>query len=213
MPLLPLLTGKDGQKKQVKKSIYLVVHGYEIYENGLLGPLSLAVCETTASILEINPDMTAILVGGWDSKEAGAGTTIASAMHVWLVAHGICEDRLITAPKLDLDGFMPPRDTHEEISLLWHMRRKLGIYGTESFQFIAWKWHAWRIKSVCRAWKIRNAECIPVSPALFRGLWKRCAMEICACALQITDPHGLGLIPQIIRKSRTLADVGRPLTE
>ena len=213
MPLLRLFTGKDEEQKKQKKSPYLVVHGYEIYENGRLGSLSLAVCEATLRMLEINPDMKAILVGGWHLEEAGAGTTIASAMHAWLVAHGIGEDRLITAAKLGLDGFMPPRDTQEEIALLWHMRRKLGIYGIDPFQFVAWKWHTWRIKSACRAWKIWNAQCIPVSPAPFKGIWKRRIMELCACVIQITDPHGMGWIPQMIRKGRTLANTGKPLTE
>lgn len=188
-----------------KQSPHLVVHGYEIYKDGRLSPLSLAVCLATARMLEINSDMKAIL--------AGAGTTIASAMHAWLVAHGISEDQLITAAKLGLGDFMPPRDTHEEAALLWHIRRKLGIYGTEPFQFVAWKWHAWRIKSVCRAWKIWNAQCIPVFPTPFMGVWKRCVMELCACAVQITDPHGFGLIPKMIRRGRTLTNVGNPLTE
>lgn len=214
MPILPLFTGKEKRpEEQTQKAPYLVVHGYEIYEGGRLGPLSLAICKAALRMLEMNPHMKAILLGGWHLHEAGAGTTIAGAMHAWLVAHGISEGRLITAAKLGLDGFMPPRDTYEEIALLWHMRRKLGIYGTEPFQFVAWKWHAWRIKSACRAWKIWNAECIPASPAPFAGLWKRCAMEICACIIKITDPHGLGLIPQMIRKGRTIANTGKPLTE
>ena len=192
------------------QSPIVVLHGYEIYEHGRLGPLSLAVCEAGLRMLEVVPDCRLILLGGWHLKEAGADITIADAMQQWLMERGAAEDRIITRKSLGLLHLMPPRDTHEEAALLKTMLNLLSMNGMDPFQFIAWEWHEQRIQWIYRTWKLRKAECIPVRPA-FTGFWKRLAIEACAHVVQLFDPYGFGTICKKTREKRTLAHEGQPL--
>ena len=100
----------------------VVLHGYETHCDGILGPLAETICRTALPILQGDPSKRAILLGGWHLKEAGDVITIADAMELWLLEHDIHPDQIITQKHFPaLHGYMPPRDTWEEVVLLRKM--------------------------------------------------------------------------------------------
>ena len=191
----------------------VVLHGYETYAGGRLGPLALAVCVAALAIYRAERNVLFILVGGWHLKEAGASNTIADAMALWLMENGVPKERVITQRGMSLMHFRPPRDTHEELALLRMIRRMLGLYGMNPFRFIAWEKHVPRIEAVQRTWKMRSTKAVPVTPIPHQWLWKRRATELCARIAQAFDPQGYGRIFTRIRRGRTIASEGIPLLE
>jgi hypothetical protein len=191
----------------------LAVHGYEIYKNGQLGPLSKAVCEAAIRMAEINPDLTLILLGGWHLKEPGPDITISDAMERVINEAGIPTSRLITRRSMNLGHLMPPRDTHEEIVLLKTIFRAMDICGMEPFQFVAWGPYIRRIRMIQLINNIWEGEGIPVNPPPYRGQFRRRCMEFGGIIMQCIDPQGMGHVHRSTRKRRTLTHTGEPLIE
>lgn len=169
MALRHLLTQRLLLPEADQKPSIVVLHGYETYAGGRLGPLALAVCVAALAIYRAERNVLFILVGGWHLKEAGAPNTIADTMALWLMENGVPKECIVTQRSMNLIHFRPPRDTHEELALLRMIRRILGLYGMDPFRFVAWDKHVPRIQAVQRAWKMRRTEAVPVTPIPTKG--------------------------------------------
>ena len=187
------------------------VHGYEVYGNGQLGPLSQAICNAIERLLEINGEIRAILLGGWHLKEAGA-CTIADVMARYLINAGVSPKRIITKLNFEsLDTDMPPRDTWEELIALRKILAKMGIDRNAPLQSIAWDFHIPRLKKMYKTFEITNVETIPVTPKPYKGLWRRKLTERVARIVRFIDPHGNGIICQTTRLGRTFDESLKPI--
>ncbi len=187
------------------------VHGYEVYEGGQLGALARAVCETTKRLMEMNGDLRAVFLGGWHLKEAGTWT-IADAMVRHLVDGGISPKRMITRWQFEsLDGFMPPRDSWEELVLLKLMLQKMGISFKAPLQSVAWDFHIPRLTRMYRTCGLTDVVPVSAVPEPYEGLRRRMWMERAARAVRFIDPHGGGIICHETRLSRTLDNNLKPL--
>ncbi len=194
-----------------KHPTIVFVHGYEVYENGRLSPLSHAVCEATKRLREMNSDVRVILLGGWHLKEAGT-YTIADAMMTYLITTGMSPKRIITKWCFkSLDEEMPPRDTWEELIHLKGILTRLNISPKAPLQAVAWDFHVPRLKKMYATYGLTDVEIIPVTPPTYKGLCHRRWIERMARIARFIDPDGDGIICHGTRLGRTLNENLKPI--
>jgi len=190
----------------------LFLHGYEIYADGRLSPLSQAVCDTAIRLLEMNGDLRVIILGGWHLKEVNSSMLIADAMRFNLISRGISLERIITKAHFrSLDSCMPPRDTWEEFMLLLQILKRLGRSPNTPLQSVAWDFHIPRLKRMLKTYRLTDTEIVPAVPEPHEGLRRRKWMERCARVVRFIDPDGDGIICHSIRLGRTLNENLKPI--
>lgn len=212
MPAIHLITQKVLVPEPERECFpVLVLHGYEVYAEGRLSPLSQAVCDTALRLLEMNGDLRAIILGGWHLKEAGTWT-IADAMANYIVNNGQSPKRIITKWCFEsLEGIMPPRDTWEELIMLLRILPRLGVSLKAPMISVAWDFHIPRLKKMYRTYGITNTEFVPATPPPHEGLARRRWMERVARIVRFINPYGDGIICHGTRLKRTLNEDLKPL--
>ena len=117
---------------------YLVVLGAAVY--GDRPSLTLVRrLEGALDYLERFPDSIAIVSGGMGK---GENITEAKAMHDWLVAHGISEERILEEPKAT--------STQENLSFSFDIIRERGDEPDGNVAIVSSAYHLYRAKSMAR---------------------------------------------------------------
>ena len=192
----------------------VVIHGYEIHENGCLGSLSRLACERVLSVLIKSPMDKVVLLGGWDLQEVGATPTIADAMKTFLLQKGLKTEQIITKRDFpSLDEYMPPRDPWEELTLLEMMIPYINPKFDKKEDwifFVAWDFNIPRFKKMYSKYGFK-AGGIPIISEPHEGLRRMKWIERAARIMRFIDPQGGGVICHEARIKRTLRNDLKPI--
>lgn len=121
------------------QSDYLIVLGAGV--NGSAPSLSMVNrLEAALDYLEAYPDAVAIVSGG---QGAGEDVTEASAMHDWLVAHGIPESRIVQEDQ--------STSTRENLENSFAIIRSRGGDPADGVAVVSSEYHLYRAKQMARA--------------------------------------------------------------
>ncbi|MCX6806633.1 MAG: hypothetical protein NT135_00700 [Candidatus Berkelbacteria bacterium] len=113
----------------------LVVHGYEVSNNGRYDALVRCLCH---KVVEIHERYDAIvLLGGLCWRQDPYLLEIAKVMRAYLIKLGVPEDKLYTRLGLGCYDCHPPRDIIEEVDLLPIVIRALGQTPRYLFDVVA----------------------------------------------------------------------------
>lgn len=121
------------------QSDYLIVLGAGV--NGSAPSLSMVNrLEAALDYLEVYPDAVAIVSGG---QGAGEDVTEASAMHDWLVAHGMPESRIVQEDQ--------STSTRENLENSFAIIRSRGGDPADGVAVVSSEYHLYRAKQMARA--------------------------------------------------------------
>ena len=121
------------------QSDYLIVLGAGV--NGSAPSLSMVNrLEAALDYLEAYPDAVAIVSGG---QGAGEDVTEASAMHDWLVAHGVPESRIVQEDQ--------STSTRENLENSFAIIRSRGGDPADGVAVVSSEYHLYRAKQMARA--------------------------------------------------------------
>lgn len=121
------------------QSDYLIVLGAGV--NGSVPSLSMVNrLEAALDYLEAYPDAVAIVSGG---QGAGEDVTEASAMHDWLVAHGMPESRIVQEDQ--------STSTRENLENSFAIIRSRGGDPADGVAVVSSEYHLYRAKQMARA--------------------------------------------------------------
>jgi hypothetical protein len=192
-------------KNSTKK--VLLVHGYEIDQQGNPETLARAVCEKIIIIQDKFSHI--VLLGGWHRKESPC--TIGEAMEKYLLQRGMSPKKVFTRESLGLGNYLPTRDTMEEVDNAPISLRKLGVNPKYKKFWVLGVWFFWP-----RLWllyKLRGAKKVRVLGAWGSGtiMPRRILWQIVGLRNLFLDPMGKGDHTVMHRKTRTLEDESRYL--